>query len=257
MRRHRDARLNVINAYEGLLVRAYCLGRFWILWQRFLDEIGQYLPARGSGSGSGPRLWPLYYASVRPGLELEGLDLNSRRIAMAQVAARRLGLENVRYRVGNVMDFRGGQLYDAGIHAGHRASQSRARGAALLEEIAKALPPGARLLVKGVDRKPAYKRWFTHALDKLMDPRTPVSYWAAEDLLEEVGFSVYRHLMVVSSPIRTCCMFVSELEEFLPRGRSPPGMTIGRLAILVQLNSRPEIHPMGIIRPRGLTFSPV
>ena len=83
----------------------------------------------------------------------------------------------------------------------------------LLEQIAKALPPGARLLVKGVDRKPAYKRWFTHALDKLMDPRTPVSYWAAEDLLEEVGFSVYRHLMVVSSPIRTCCMFVSELEE--------------------------------------------
>jgi O-methyltransferase involved in polyketide biosynthesis len=69
----------------------------------------------------------------------------------------------------------------------------------LLEQIAKALPPGARLLVKDVDRKPAYKRWFTHALDKLMDPRTPVSYWAAEelqDVLEEVGFSVYRHLMV-------------------------------------------------------------
>ena len=201
MRRHRDARLNVINAYEDLLVRAYCLGRFWILRQRFLDEIGQYLPARGRvvDLGCGFGLFSLYYASVRPGLELEGLDLNSRRIAMAQAAARRLGLENVRYRVGNVIDFRGGQLYDAGIHAGHRASQSRARGAALLEQIAKALPPGARLLVKDVDRKPAYKRWFTHALDKLMDPRTPVSYWAAEelqDLLEEVGFSVYRHLMV-------------------------------------------------------------
>jgi hypothetical protein len=53
------------------------------------------------------------------------------------------------------------------------------------------------------------------------------------------------------------CPKTRELEEFLPRGRSPPGMTIGRLAILVQLNSRPEIHPMGIIRPRGLTFSPV
>jgi len=90
MRRHRDARLNVINAYQGLLVRAYCLGRF-------------------------------------------------SKVAMAQAAARRLGLENVRYRIGNVMDFRGGQLYDAGIHAGHRASQSRARGAALLEQIAVCL----------------------------------------------------------------------------------------------------------------------
>ena len=201
MRRHRDARLNVINAYEDLLVRAYCLGRFWILRQRFLDEIGQYLPARGRvvDLGCGFGLFSLYYASVRPGLELEGFDLNSRRIAMAQAAARRLGLENVRYRVGNVMDFRGSQLYDAGymLDIVHHIPARAVRP--LLEQIAKALPPGARLLVKDVDRKPAYKRWFTHALDKLMDPRTPVSYWAAEelqDLLEEVGFSVYRHLMV-------------------------------------------------------------
>jgi 2-polyprenyl-3-methyl-5-hydroxy-6-metoxy-1,4-benzoquinol methylase len=201
MRRHRDARLNVINAYEDLLVRAYCLGRFWILRQRFLDEIGQYLPARGRvvDLGCGFGLFSLYYASVRPGLELEGLDLDSRRIAMAQAAARRLGLENVRYRVGNVMDFRGSQLYDAGymLDIVHHIPARAVRP--LLEQIAKALPPGARLLVKDVDRKPAYKRWFTHALDKLMDPRTPVSYWAAEelqDLLEEVGFSVYRHLMV-------------------------------------------------------------
>lgn len=201
MRRHRDARLNVINAYEDLLVRAYCLGRFWILRQRFLDEIGQYLPARGRvvDLGCGFGLFSLYYASVRPGLELEGLDLDSRRIAMAQAAARRLGLENVRYRVGNVMDFRGSQLYDAGymLDIVHHIPARAVRP--LLEQIAKALPPGARLLLKDVDRKPAYKRWFTHALDKLMDPRTPVSYWAAEelqDLLEEVGFSVYRHLMV-------------------------------------------------------------
>jgi len=201
MRRHRDARLNVINAYEDLLVRAYCLGRFWILRQRFLDEIGQYLPARGRvvDLGCGFGLFSLYYASVRPGLELEGFDLNSRRIAMAQAAARRLGLENVRYRVGNVMDFRGSQLYDAGymLDIVHHIPARAVRP--LLEQIARALPPGARLLVKDVDRKPAYKRWFTHALDKLMDPRTPVSYWAAEelqDLLEEVGFSVYRHLMV-------------------------------------------------------------
>jgi 2-polyprenyl-3-methyl-5-hydroxy-6-metoxy-1,4-benzoquinol methylase len=201
MRRHRDARLNVINAYEDLLVRAYCLGRFWILRQRFLDEIGQYLPARGRvvDLGCGFGLFSLYYASVRPGLELEGFDLDSRRIAMAQAAARRLGLENVRYRVGNVMDFRGSQLYDAGymLDIVHHIPAHAVRP--LLEQIAKALPPGARLLVKDVDRKPAYKRWFTHALDKLMDPLTPVSYWAAEelqDLLEEVGFSVYRHLMV-------------------------------------------------------------
>ena len=69
----------------------------------------------------------------------------------------------------------------------------------LLEQLAKALPAGARLIVKDVDRRPAYKRWFTHALDKVMDPGTPVRYWEAEELtrlLEDVGFTVHRHLMV-------------------------------------------------------------
>ena len=38
-----------------------------------------------------------------------------------------------------------------------------------------------------------------NALDLAMDPRTPVHYWAAEELgglLEDVGFHVHRHLMV-------------------------------------------------------------
>ncbi len=52
--------LNVIRAYDDWIVRAYCWGRFWILRQRFLDEVGQYLPAAGAcwisaaGSGSSP-----------------------------------------------------------------------------------------------------------------------------------------------------------------------------------------------------------
>ena len=61
------------------------------------------------------------------------------------------------------------------------------------------LPAGGRLLVKDVDRQPAYKRWFTHALDRVMDPSTPVRYWGTEELqalLEDVGFDVHRHLMV-------------------------------------------------------------
>ena len=56
-----------------------------------------------------------------------------------------------------------------------------------------------RLLIKDVDRRPFYKRWFTHALDKLMDPGAAVRYWDAEELgrlLQDVGFTVHRHLMV-------------------------------------------------------------
>src|SRR5215470_16983498 len=165
--------LSVIRAYDDWIVRGYCWGRFWILRQRFLDEIGQYLPERGRvlDLGCGFGLFSLYYASIRPGLRLEGFDRNARRVAMARAAARKLGLTNVRYEAVRP----------------------------LLEQVAKILPAGGRLLIKDVDRRPAYKRWFTHALDKVMDPGTPVRYWDAEALtrlLGEVGFSVHRHLMV-------------------------------------------------------------
>jgi SAM-dependent methyltransferase len=193
--------LSVIRAYDDPVVRAYCWARFWILRQRFLDEIGQYLPPRGRALdlGCGFGLFSLYYASVCPGLEVEGLDVNPRRIAMAQAAAARLGLGNVRYAVGNVMDFRGGQAFDAAymLDIVHHIPEETVRP--LLEQVARCLPAGRRLVIKDVDTTPAWKRWFTHALDKAMDPRTPVHYWPAAELaavLEDVGFRVHRHLMV-------------------------------------------------------------
>jgi len=193
--------LNVIRAYDDWIVRAYCWGRFWILRQRFLDEVGQYLPRQGRvlDLGCGFGLFSLYYASVRPGIEIEGIDLNPRRIAMARRAAQRLGLRNVRYEVGNATDFRGGRLFDAAymLDIIHHIPPGTVRP--LLEQLAKALPAGGRLLIKDVDTRPAWKRWFTHALDRLMDPASPVRYWGAEELqgvLEEIGFTVYRHLMV-------------------------------------------------------------
>jgi 2-polyprenyl-3-methyl-5-hydroxy-6-metoxy-1,4-benzoquinol methylase len=192
---------NVIRAYDDRVVRAYCWGRFWILRQRFLDEVGQYLPRTGRvlDLGCGFGLFSLYYASVNPGLAIEGIDLNPRRIAMARKAAGRLGLVNVRYEVGNATEFRGGRLFDAAymLDIIHHIPPDTVRP--LLEQLAKVLPAGGRLLIKDVDSLPAWKRWFTNALDRLMDPRTPVRYWGGaelQDVLEDIGFTVYRHLMV-------------------------------------------------------------
>jgi SAM-dependent methyltransferase len=193
--------LSVISAYDDWIVRAYCWGRFWILRQRFLDEIGQYLPHAGRvlDLGCGFGLFSLYYATMRPRLELEGIDLDRRRILMARAAAKRLGLGNVRYQVGDVIEYRDSGLFDAAymLDIVHHIRADAVRP--LLEQMAKVLPPGGRLLVKDVERRPAWKRWFTHALDRLMDPRAPVHYWSGDDLqalLEQVGFTVYRHLMV-------------------------------------------------------------
>jgi len=196
-----EAVLDVIRAYDDWIVRGYCWGRFWILRQRFLDEIGQYLPRTGRvlDVGCGFGLFSLYYASVNPALEIAGIDRNAARIAMARRAAQRLGLANVRYDVGDARDFRGGETFDGAymLDIIHHIPPETVRP--LLEQLAKALPPGARLVIKDVERRPAYKRWFTHALDKVMDPRSPVRYWGAEELqplVEDTGFRVHRHLMV-------------------------------------------------------------
>src|SRR5258705_2406347 len=108
-----EAIRSVIRAYDDPIVRAYCWGRFWILRQRFLDEIGQYLPERGRvlDLGCGFGLFSLYYASVRPGLRLEGFDRNPRRIAMARAAVPKLGIGNVLYEAADPNDCHGGDRF--------------------------------------------------------------------------------------------------------------------------------------------------
>ncbi|MFQ5503471.1 MAG: class I SAM-dependent methyltransferase, partial [Planctomycetota bacterium] len=186
---------------DDLVIKAYCWGRFLIMRQRFLDEIGQYLPRKGEvlDLGCGFGLFSLYYALLRPELRLRGFDLNRRRIEVATRAAAKIGLENVHYEPGDVREFSGEERFQAAymLDIVHHIPRSAVRP--LLEQIARCLPIGGRLVVKDVGDEPAYKRWFTFWLDKLMDPRTKVSYWspaALQTLLEKVGFEVYRHLMV-------------------------------------------------------------
>src|SRR5256884_277351 len=99
----------IIRAYDDPLVRAYCWARFWILRQRFLDEIGQYLPAEGAvlDLGCGFGLFSLYYAATGPRRFLRGIDVNARRIALARRAAARLGIDNVAYEVADARHFKG------------------------------------------------------------------------------------------------------------------------------------------------------
>ena len=196
-----DTIRRIIRAYDDPVVRAYCWARFGILRQRFLDEIGQYLPARGPvlDIGCGFGLFSLYYAARAPGRFVRGLDVDGRRIGIARRAAARLGLDNVVYEEGDARDFKA----DTEVAAAYMLDivHHVPPGAVppLLSRLRRALPPGGRLLVKDVDTRPAPKRWFTWALDRAMAPRTPVRYWSAEELtetLEHTGFDVRRHLMV-------------------------------------------------------------
>ena len=196
-----DTIRRIIRAYDDPVVRAYCWARFWILRQRFLDEIGQYLPATGAvlDIGCGFGLFSLYSAASAPGRFVRGLDVNARRIGIARRAAARLGLDNVVYEHGDACDFKGDGEVAAAYMLDIVHHVPVAAVAPLLGGLRRSLPPGGRLLVKDVDTRPAPKRWFTWALDRLMAPRTPVRYWSAEELtaaLDRAGFDVRRHLMV-------------------------------------------------------------
>ena len=193
--------LRVIRAYDDWIIRTYCWVRFWVLRQRFLDEIGQYLPERGTilDLGSGFGLFSLYYAQILPDARFRGVDLSRRRVEMARRAADRLSLANVTYEVGDATDWRADDEYAAAymLDIVHHIDEESVRP--LLEQLRKALRPGGRLIVKDVNTRPTYKRWFTYLLDRLMVPRGMIRYWSADELqrlLEEVGFQVHRHLMV-------------------------------------------------------------
>ena len=196
-----DTIRSVVAAYDDPIVRAYCWARFTILRQRFLDEIGQYLPTTGVvlDIGCGFGLFSLYYAATGRGRLLRGVDLNRRRIALARRAARRLHLDNVSYEEADARDFKGDSEVAAAYMLDIVHHVTPASVPPLLRQLHRAVMPGGTLLVKDVDTRPAPKRWFTWALDKLMDPRAPVRYWPADELsgaLETAGFTVRRHLMV-------------------------------------------------------------
>ena len=191
----------IVAAYDDPIVRLYCTIRFMILRLRFLDEIGQYLPASGRvlDVGCGFGLFALHFAIQNPGVEIQGFDLSERRVNMARRAAKRLGVSNVEFRVADAASFRfhtaisGAYMLDV-IH--HIPSTSVRP---LIETIAANLTTGGRLLVKDIERSPSYKLGFTWALDKAMDYRAAVCYWAPEEiqpLIERAGFVVYRHRMI-------------------------------------------------------------
>lgn len=216
----------IIAAYDRPIIRAYSWVRFKILRQRFLSEIGQYLPPSGRilDLGCGFGLFSLYFAKRHPHLHITGIDLNPTRILTAKKAAQTLGLHNVEYKVGDATTFTFQEKFDAAymldiIH--HIPSQAVP---ALVQELYGLLKNDSRLLLKDVDTKPAYKRYFTYILDKLVDRETDVHYWEMEalnTLLTQSGFQVFTHAMVDYLPyphlLYVCQKGLSEIPTSKPQ----------------------------------------
>ena len=127
----REAIARVVEAYDDRVIRTYSRARFLILRQRFLDEIGQYLPLSGDvlDLGCGFGLFSLYYAQVLPGCELprrrRGRPARRHRPGGGAAARAR----ERRVRRGRRAGLPGQPAVRGRLHAGHRPPR-RARGRA-------------------------------------------------------------------------------------------------------------------------------
>ncbi len=191
----------IVRSYDSPIVRAYCWGRFQILRLRFLEEVGQYLPAKGTilDVGCGFGLFSLYFAASHPDRKIHGFDLNPRRIDMARKSAERLGLTNVSFHAENAVNWRGDREFDAAYMLDIVHHVPRASVDGLLSELREKMSSEGVLVIKDVADRPAYKALFTWLLDKAMDFRTPVHYWsmdALSDLLRSKRLRVFAHQMV-------------------------------------------------------------
>lgn len=196
----RELKLRTVSAFDAPLARAYSRVRFVILRERFLEELGQYLPEEGEvlDVGAGFGLFALFFAQLRPGIHITAVEMNPRRVAAAQRAAAALGVTNVEFRVGRAEDLRFDRPLSGAYTLDLLHHLAPADVAPLVERLTTWLEPGGVLLVKDVETEPAAKRWFTHAMDLLVDPGSPPRYLPRREVVEMLqgfGTSVKVHSM--------------------------------------------------------------
>jgi 2-polyprenyl-3-methyl-5-hydroxy-6-metoxy-1,4-benzoquinol methylase len=201
-----DARLGsnairrIVESYDSAAIRAYSKVRFTILRQPFLEEIGQYLPARGDilDMGCGFGLFSLYFAMGEAGRRIVGVDLDENRVAAARRSAAKLYLRNVSYEVCDAVTWQSAQRFDAiyMLDLIHHLPKDHVE--TFLAAIAGRVKPGGTLLLKEVAPTPRFKMLFTLALDRLMVGSDPIRYWPPQELsaiLTRLGFDIVRHRM--------------------------------------------------------------
>ncbi len=167
----------IISSYPGI-ERLYSYIRFRIIPLRFLQILQQYLPECGMvlDLGCGFGLFSLYFAMANPDCHFIGVDLNSKRIEIAQCSARSLNMRNVKFICQDVRDLWLDSKFNAIVCLDLIHHLPEEDGDALGRHLYDWLMPGGILLMKDVTTRPRWKLYFTFILDLLMCPRDSFFY---------------------------------------------------------------------------------
>jgi SAM-dependent methyltransferase len=178
----------VLGAYDSLVTRAYLRIRFSII-RRMLADLLVNLPHEGTvvNFGSGIGLFDLYGAKARPGVEFIGVDIDAARVAQSQQAARRLGLDKVRFVRGDITRDLPAVTPDVVVALDvlhHIPPDARRR---VLDWAAAHLRPSGTLFIKDISTESRWRVRFTKLLDDLMTRGEPVWYVSGETLRNELA----------------------------------------------------------------------
>ena len=179
----------IVDVYDSFIIRAYCKARFKIININILQMLGLCLRGKRRilDIGCGFGLFGCYFASMYPEMSYTGYDLNEGRVDQANRAAEKLGLKNVRFKVGDARDIDINDEFDAILMVDllhHIDDPAKAR---LLETCRAHLAPEGRLVVKDVTTHPFFKIAFTWALDVVMTHSFDMWYWGEKRFYETLG----------------------------------------------------------------------
>lgn len=196
----RELIARIISAYSGI-IKLYTIIRFRIIHLRFLEEIEQYLPEEGTilDLGCGFGLFSLFMAACNPRAHVIGVDINRRRLQIAQGAAQKLGITNVSFIHHDLRAWSPDRTIAGAYALDIFHHLPIASGNQLFRDLFDHLEPRGKFLLKDIDATPRAMLLFTWLLDFLMSPRDHFYYrsssaWQRE--LAGIGFApIYLHYL--------------------------------------------------------------
>lgn len=177
----------------GLGTRLFLGARLVVLPRRALLAEFPFLRGHILGAGSGHGLIARWIAELNPAVTLVGVDTSPRRVALAR--ATQAGAPRVELRLQDVLALDARETFDAAVAVDLMHHVPLDQHAALAAALARALGPGAVLLVKDVARTPRWKYAFNRVHD-LIVAREWIDYGREPEetaaLFEAAGFTTER-----------------------------------------------------------------
>lgn len=180
-------------SFRGLPVatRAFLLARLAVAPLGPMEPELRALRGRILSLGSGHGLVDRYVAEINPDVRIEGVELDAGRVTQANATAG--AAPRVSMRVADVMTFDPGEGYDGALAVDVLHHVPADAHAAIAAALARALRPGARLLVKEMAPEPRRQYLWNRTHDRIVAGPDPIHCRMPEDmaaLLRGAGFEI-------------------------------------------------------------------